>query len=1067
MKKLRRFIGVFILATLATAAFGQGMTTAGMNGRIIDDQNESLIGATVMAVHVPSGSQYATISDADGYFRIPNMGVGGPYTITVSYVGYENFVRENINLSLGQTFRLDAVMSQTAIALGEVVVVGYRFAYDLFDGNVTGTETVVDEEKINTMPSVARDLSDFTRLTPQASITSRGGINIAGASSRYNSFFIDGAINNDVFGLADNGTNGGQIGISPFSVDAIQQLQVVIAPYDVRHGGFSGGGINAVTRMGSNQVEGSAYMFMRNESLAGKTPTDDEAVERKKLDDFSANTYGFRVGGPLIKNKLFFFVNAEIQRNETPRPFDFNQYNGNATVADLDDLVSKLNGYGYDPGGYGDVISTLKSEKILVRLDYNLSDKHKLMIRNQYSKGASVSPSRSSSSGINFSNAGIDFPSLTNSTALELKSNLGSSYSNKLILGFTIVRDNRNPMGGNFPYVIIDDGAGDISLGSEQYSTANELNQNILTLTDNFQIYKGKHTFTLGTHNEYYDMYNVFLAQNFGVYEYSSLAGFMANAPADDYTVAYSVVDNITGDGTAAAADFTALQLGLYAQDEFQVSDQFKLTYGVRVDVPLFIEKLTENPDFNNTTIPLIEAAGNDMGGAISGQMPSAQFMLSPRVGFNWDVNGDKTTQLRGGIGVFTSRIPFVWPGASYNNNGLMVGKAYASNVLFRSDWDNQYRSTDFNPTATDVPSGDMNLFVKDFKYPQVFRTSLAVDQKLPWGMIGTIEGMFTKTLNNVDYINANIKPSIKNATGADDRPLYNRYDKVDPAYGYIMVGDNTNKGYTYNLTVQLQKPFDNGFTASLAYTYGRATAVNDGTSSQNSSQWRYMENASGRNNVGLTTSDFDLGSRILGYVSYSFEYLDHARTTISLFYNGQSGKPFSYLINNGNRMTYEDSRDMDLMFIPATSSDIVFRDVATAAQQWKDLDEFIEQDPYLSKHRGEYAERNGARLPFENMIDLKIAQDIFTGVGGRDHTLQITLDVFNLANLINPDWGRMYYANYYDNIRLVRFERFTPGTTIPEFSFTRPNNDKPWDIDDGGIRSSRWQAQLGIRYTF
>ncbi len=1064
---LKNLIWMFALTLLASSAFGQGMTTAGMNGQITDESGETLIGATVIAVHIPTGSQFASISDADGYWRIPNMSAGGPYTITISYVGYENFKQEGISLSLGQTFKLDASMSQTAVDIAEVLVVGSRFQYDLFDGNVTGTETVIQEEQINTIPSVSRDLSDFTKLTPQASITSQGGINIAGSNSRYNSFFIDGAMNNDVFGLADNGTNGGQIGISPFSVDAIEQFQVVIAPYDVRHGGFTGGGINAVTRMGSNQVEGSAYYFMRSDGLAGKTPVNDESLERKKLDKFNANTYGFRVGTPIVKNKLFLFVNAELQREETPRPFDFASYEGDASTQDLADLVTKLNGYGYDPGGYGDQISSLKSDKVLIRLDWNISDKHKVMIRNQYTKGVSMSPSRSASDNLIFGNSGIDFPSLTNALAAELKSNISNTMSNKLTVGYTAVRDNRNPMGSNFPRVYVSDGGGDINFGSEEYSTANELNQDIFTLTDNLQIYKGKHTITVGTHNELYKMYNVFIRQNFGTYYYDSLSGFMNDVLATDYYRSYSAVDDITGDGTKAAAEFTAMQLGFYAQDEFQVSNEFKLTYGVRIDIPMFLTTLNTDQSFNDNTIPLIEAEGYNMDGAKAGQMPSAQIMFSPRVGFNWDVLGDKSLQLRGGVGIFTSRIPFVWPGASYNNNGLTLGNVSASDVAFIPQWDQQYDKQDLQPGTPDVPSGDMNLFVKNFKYPQVFRTSLALDKKLPWGMIGTLEGMFTKTLNNVSYMNYNIKPSSTSLTGTpDDRPIYDRYDRVDGTYGYMMVGDNTNKGYTYNLTVQLQKPFVRGFAGSLAYTYGAATSVFDGTSSQNSSQWRYMANSRGRNYVGLTRSDFDMGHRVVGFLSYRVQYLGHASTTFSLFYNGQSGRPFSYVYNN-YRLTDQDSKDMDLIYIPAQQSDIIFADAATANQQWQDLDEFIKGDKYLNANRGKYSERNGPRLPFENIIDFKIAQDIFTDIGDKRNTLQITLDIFNLGNLINKDWGRMYYATYYDKSRLIEFEDFQADGTTPTFSFDRPKNDEPYDIDDGGIRSSRWQAQLGFRYIF
>jgi len=1067
---LKNLLWMFILALIATSSFGQGMTTSGMNGQITDKSGETLIGATIIAVHTPTGSQFASISDADGYWRIPNMTSGGPYNITISYVGYENFKQEGIYLSLGQTFQLNANMSQWAVDIAEVLVVGSRFQYDLFDGNVTGTETVIDEEKINTIPSVSRDLSDFTKMTPQASITSDGGINIAGSNSRYNSFFIDGAMNNDVFGLADNGTNGGQIGISPFSVDAIEQFQVVIAPYDVRHGGFAGGGINAVTRMGSNQVQGSAYYFMRSEGLAGETPTDDDAIEKRKLDKFNANTFGFRVGGPIIKNKLFFFVNAELQREETPRPFDFATYEGDATAADLDALVTKLNGYGYDPGSYGDQISSLKSDKILLRLDWNLSDKHKLMIRNQYTKGVSLSPSHSSTDYLIFGNSGIDFPSLTNALAAELKSNISNTMSNKLTVGYTAVRDNRNPIGTNFPRVYVSDGGGDINFGSEEYSTANELNQDIFTLTDNLQIYKGKHTITVGTHNEFYKIYNVFIRQNFGTYRFNSLADFMNNetVASDDYDRSYSAVDNITGDGTKAAADFSALQLGFYGQDEFQVSNQFKLTFGVRLDIPMFLTELNTDQDFNNTTIPLIEAEGWNMDGAKAGQMPSAQIMVSPRVGFNWDILGDKSLQLRGGIGIFTSRIPFVWPGASYNNNGLTLGNVGAGGVLFRPQWDQQYTKQELEPGTPDTPSGDMNLFVKNFKYPQVFRTSLAIDKKLPWGLVGTFEGMFTKTMNNVSYRNYNIKPASSRLTGTpDDRPVYNRRDETDDTYGYIMIGDNTSEGYTYNLTLQLQKAFDRGFSGNLAYTYGAATAVFDGTSSQNSSQWRYMENVTGRNYVGRTISDFDMGSRVLAYLSYRIEYLNHAATTISLFYNGQSGKRFSYLYKDGNRMTNENSKDMDLIFIPAQQSDIVFADAATADQQWADLDAYIKQDKYLNENRGKYAERNGSRLPWENLIDLKIAQDIFTDIGSRRNTLQITFDIYNLGNMINSDWGRINYANYYENIRLIDFEGFQADGTTPTFEFNRPKNDAPWNVDDSGIRSSRWQAQLGFRYIF
>lgn len=1073
---MKKFTLLFLFASLISSlAFSQGSTTSGINGQVMSAaENSTLPGATVIAEHKETGFQYATITDDQGYFRLPNMNVGGPYKLTISFVGFNTFEQDNIFLTLGQTLKINVNLIEDITTLSEIAIVADRYDNDIFDGNRTGAETVVDNEAINTLPTVARDLSDFTRMTPMASVTSQGGINIAGMNSRYNSIFIDGAVNNDVFGLADNGSNGGQIGISPISIDAIEQFQVVVAPFDVRHGGFAGGGINAVTKSGTNKFKGTGYYLLRNENMAGKTPTNNEDIDREKLDPFTAKTTGLSLGGPIIENKLFFFVNAEVQNNETPQPFDFASYNGESSQADIDALVAKLNGMGYNPGGYLNTTEQLKGQKFLARFDYNISSKHKLMFRHHYTKGESTSPARSSSSGINFANGGIYFPSTTNSTAIELKSYLSDNYSNKLLIGYTSVVDDRDPMGSDFPKVYIRDGSGDIYFGSEEYSTANELTQKIFTITDDFQIYKGKHTFTIGTHNEFYDIYNLFIRQNYGVYYYDSLSQFMNDIPATDYARSYSVIDNVTGDGSKAAADFKFMQLGFYAQDEIEVSDRLKVTAGLRIDIPIFSEQPDEDTYFNTVTIDSIESYGYDMSGYKAGQMPSSQIMVAPRIGFNYDVTGNQTTQIRGGIGIFTSRIPFVWPGAAYNNNGLMVGNTYPSNVVFRPDYENQYRSTDFDPTATDVPSGDMNLFHKDFKFPQVLRTNIAVDQKLPWGMVGTFEFMYSKTLNNIHYYNYNIKPATENLTGGpDNRPIYNRYDEVDDTYGYIMVAENTNEGFTYNITAQLQKPFENGLAASLAYTFGRAKALNDGTSSQNSSQWRYMEQSSGRNYVDVTYSDFDLGSRIVGHISYKLDYLDHGSTTISLYYNGQSGKRFSYTYNN-YKLTNENSKDMDLIYIPATQADINLIDYTdgdgntiTAAQQWTDLDAFIEQDKYLSEHRGEYSERNGARLPFTNIWDLRIAQDFYVMAGDRKHTLQITFDVFNFTNMLNKDWGRIYYANYYDNIRLIKFEGFEADETTPTFTFQRPKNDEPWDIDDSGINSSRWQAQLGVRYIF
>lgn len=1079
-KSLLRLVLSMALIFSVQAIFAQGSTTSAINGRIFGAGSESLPGATVVAIDVPTGSQYGTVTDLDGYFRLPNMNVGGPYKVTISFVGYEPFVKDGIYLQLGQTLKLDVNLSEQATAIKGVEIVAQQ--NDVFDGNRTGAETAISLQTIQSLPSVGRNLSDFTRLTPQAKVTQLGGVEIAGSNNRYNSIYIDGAVNNDVFGLTNQGTNGGQTGISPFSVDIIDQISIQIAPYDIKLGGFAGAGINAVTRKGTNEFSGSAYFVLRNEGMAGKTPTDDDEVERKKLNDFSSTTYGFRLGGPIIENKLFFFMNAEIQKDETPQPFDFATYNGEVTADQLTQLSNKLVGYGYDPGAYTDVIRSLEGTKLFGRIDWNINKVHKLMVRHQYTKGISTSPSNSSTTNLRFANSGVYFPSTTNTTAIELKSNISSDMSNSLIIGITSVKDDRDPIGGNFPYVRIKDGNSNIYFGSEEFSTGNELNQNIYTLTDNFELYRGKHTFTFGTHNELYDMYNLFIRQNFGSYQFNSISDFLSDAPAYQFDRTFSAVDNITGDGSQAAAVFKALQLGFYAQDEIQVNDKLKVTAGLRFDIPMFLDTPRENKDFNDNVIPILEENGWDTEGAKTGQMPDVAIMINPRAGFNYDVKGDKTLQIRGGAGLFTSRIPYVWPGASFQNNAVMTGgmrvtAAGSPELIFNPDWNSQ---PSIPPTQ---PSGQVDIFAKEFKFPKVFRTSLAVDKKLPWGLVATVEAIYTKTLNNVLYYNLRYEKT-GNLTGSgDDRPIWSRIDLgKDPvtdknrAYTDIILGTNTSEGSSYNITAQLQKTFENGFAGSLAYTYGATTSMNDGVSSQNSSQWR-VPNVRGKNDIDLATSDFSPGHRIVGYASYKLEYLDHLATSISLFYTGQSGDLYSYGYADGSsKYLGEDNQSLELIYVPKNQDDINLIDkvdangnvTLSAAQQWADLDAFINGDDYLSERRGQYAERNSSRVPFMNIFDFRIAQDFYMQAGGKRNTLQVALDIFNIGNMLNKDWGRIYYASgaYYNNYPLIKMEGFEADNTTPKYSFTKPKGEV-WAIDDSGILSSRWQGQITLRYIF
>ncbi|MEO1055115.1 MAG: carboxypeptidase regulatory-like domain-containing protein [Bacteroidota bacterium] len=1074
------------------SAFGQGVTTAGMSGKVKDIKGEALPGATIIAVHTPSGTQYGNVTDVEGFFRIPNMRVGGPYKVTVSFVGYESFERENVYLTLGQTFRLPVVLSESAIELEGVEIVADR--NDLFNGSNTGASTVIDNRKVNTLPTVGRDLSDFTRLTPQAFIDNSDddgpSLSVAGQNNRYNAIFIDGAVNNDVFGLAAQGTNGGQTGVSPISIDAIEQLSVAVAPYDVTLGGFTGGGVNAVTRSGTNNFEGSAYYFVRNETLAGQTP---EALTNNPSDlpEFSAETYGFRIGGPIIKDKLFFFVNTEIQRNETPQPFDQSLYAGNSAAtfdATVNSIVSFLqDNFGYEPGGFTNNVSSLQSEKVIAKFDYNINQNHKISLRHSYVSAENTDGFASNATNINFGNNSEVFPSETNSTALEISSNFGNTMSNKLILGYTTVRDDRGFAGDPFPNVRVRDGDGNFRFGSEAFSTANVLEQDVFTITNNFSLYKGQHTITVGTHNEFYTFRNLFIGRNFGTYDYNSVEDFLNQANPREFRRSFSLVDEVVGDASGAAAEFDAFQIGFYIQDEWQVNDKLKLTGGLRFDIPVISTDPRFADDVFTTTIPSVSTF-YDLNGATPGEVPDAQLYFAPRFGFNYDVKGDQSTQIRGGLGIFTGRVPFVWAGGPFNNNGTNVGEIRLRNdQAVLTNGDPIPLRPGLNPiTAVDVgvdpneqiPSGRLELFDNDYRYPQVFRTSIAVDKKLPGGLIGTLEGIYTKKINDINHRNVNINPlgDFTLQGGADDRTVQ-AGSRIDPRYTDIILVENTNKGYAYNFTAQLQKPFDNGFTASVAWTFGESFTINDGTSSQLASNWGRVEHAgSGLNNLQLSRSDFDPAHRIVGFVSYQKEYANHFGTTVSLFANAQSGRAYSYVIGESDFVFDPGSRENALVYVPRSFDDINLVDVTdgdgnvtlSAVEQYLALSQFIDSDPYLRDRRGEYVDRNGARTPFEFTMDLRILQDFYLDVNGNRNTLQISLDIFNFTNWLNSEWGQVRSPG--GNVALYEIANSIDADTAPEynyFGFDDVDDLNDTFVRDSGINSARWQMQFGLRYIF
>lgn len=1054
-----------------TGAFAQGVTTASITGKVTTSNGEALSDASVVAIHVPSGTRYGTSTRADGAFTIPNTRVGGPYTITASFIGYVDKKIENVFLSLGQPFNASFDLSESATELEGVEIVAQRA--DVFNSDRTGSQTTIGKERVETMPTISRSFNDFTRLTPLADVKG-SSISIGGMNNRFNQVTIDGVVSNDVFGLTNSGTNGGQTGTSPISLDAIQEFQVVLAPYDVRLGGFAGGGISAITRSGTNEISGSVYHYFRNQDLAGKTPTDDPAVKRVKYNDFTERQSGLRIGGPIIKDKLFYFLNLEVTEAVTPLGFQPGTSASEITAAEAQRVDTKLRSLGYDPGSWRDQEETNKSEKIFARLDWNISDKHTLTVRHSYTKGEAVQLSRAQRT-LTFSNGAILRQSPTHSSALELNSRFSNTVSNNLLIGYTNLREPRTAPGAPFPNGSINiENRATINFGTEAFSTVNQLNQDVLTLTDNLTLYKGKHTITIGTHNEYYKIYNAFIGENYGVYQFSSIDNFEAGL-ASRFAHQYSITNN-----PKEGAAFSAMQLGLYGQDEFQVSENLKVTGGIRLDVPFYLDNPLTNDDFNNSTLAQQYGVKND-------KLPDPAFMISPRIGFNWDVKGDQSMQLRGGTGVFTSRFPFVWMSGAFTQSGVLqnINQAGSNNgaatIPFNPDPFNQPKSV-----GGQGPGGRMTVVDPNFKLPQIFRTNIGFDKKLPFGLIGTVEAMYSKNLQSFRFRQINLlEPTETLEGGGDNRPLWpnaTNDKRILQNYSEVIYIDNISKGYAYSGTIQIQKPFDKGLYGSVAYSYTRSKDVYPGTSSQNHSNWRPLPTVTGINDASVANSPYNTGSRIVASISYRKEYLKHLATTVSLFYAGQSGVPFSYVYNGDlNREDISGGQNNDLIYIPKDATDpneIQFEEgymrngvAISAAQQAQEFEDFIESQKYLRERRGQYAERNGARAPFTHQFDLKIVQDIFTNIGTKKNTLQLSVDIFNFGNMLNKKWGRQYAwsGSYFDNtfqtLRLTN--QAALSTAQPVFSFNPVRNNEPWTISDSPIGGSRWVAQIGIRYIF
>ncbi len=1091
-------IAVFLLAVLFVfpLSLSAQETNSSISGFVKTGKGEALVGATVTATHVPTGTVYRTATRTGGRYNLINLKPGGPYTIVVSFVGFNDETLNDINLTLGETSTQEFSLAEKSSTLTEVVVAGRSRP----TSGKGGTETSIGRDKMANLPSVGRGLNDFLKFTPQAKVTGDGGVAFAGQNNRYNSFFIDGANNTDIFGLAASGTNGGQAGVAPISIDAIDQIQVILSPYDAQYGNFTGGAVNAITKSGTNQIQGSAWFYFRNENLTGKSPVATAkpgfpgVVERTKAAGFQNKMYGFRVGGPIIKNKLFYFFLAEWQRDQRPQPFNFDEYRGGSNQATIDNIANRLRTvYGYEPGGYIDNPEQVNRESVNAKIDWNINEKNRFAFSYRYNKGLRYNTTSSGPTSITFYNAGYLFPNRTHSFSGELKSNFSGNSDNRLLVTVTDELDDRGPLGQDFPRVIIFDGAGSINAGTENFSAANLLKARNISIFDAFKFYRDRHTFTVGTDNEFNDVLNTFIRDNYGTYTFNNANDFLNNATPRRFQRSFSILDNTTGDNTKASAQFKTVRVGFFFTDEIKVNDNLTFVLGLRADRTELLTKPATDPFFNDTAIAKISQY-YDLKGARTGQVMDPKWLVSPRIGFTYRLRDEGVT-IRGGMGIFAGRIPLVWPGGAYNNTGVSIGgvdlNPPAAGFTFNPDPFNQPNAEELGVNIANA-RGQVDLVAKDFKLPTVFRSSLGVDKRFGDGWTFTTEMLFTKNIWEIQYENVNIMPPIGKALAPDARSVYSTgtgptriplrpNSTINPYPGNVFLLSNNHgrRGFSYSLTFTLDKAFRNGFAFNLNYTYGESVALNEGTSSQNNSQWRFIETVNGRNSMELSRSDFALGHRINGYISKQFEYANKKMvTSITFTYNGQSGNPISYVYRNSpvNDDVFTTNASNDLIYIPTAaelSSSIFLTNtvngVTYSAQQQKDhLNAYIDGDKYLRNNRGRMAERNGSRLPFTHIIDMKLEQKFRLKVGDRRYELALSYEVYNFTNMLNKDWGRTWFLTN-DNFPLIQFAGYVSASNLtPQYRFT-PFTGDPWAVSTSlspGL-SARWLSQLGARITF
>ncbi len=1109
LSKVAFILTLVIFATVST--FAQ-VTSSSISGLVADDKNEGLPGATVIAIHTPSGTRYGTVTGSNGRYNLPNVKVGGPYSVKVTFIGFEERAKSDIFTNLGTASNVNFVMLETGKALDEVVVKSAK--NNIMSSERTGAASNFNKDAIQNMPTINRTLNSITKYNAYGN-----GNSFAGQDSRFNNITIDGSVFNNGFGLGQDASAGGRTGTSAISIDAIEQVQVNVAPFDVRQSGFAGAGINAVTRSGTNQVQGSVYGFQKGDNLIGK-----KAMGVKiPATVFDESSYGFRIGAPIIKNKLFIFANAEVLKRSAPAlDWQLNRNDpaqvGNisrTTLADMEDLSKFMKEkFNYDLGALDGFNNDITSTKFLTRLDYNINDKNKLSVRYSYHESASDNLISGSNSGnlagfgnrtnsnqaISPKSTGYGIQDNTRSIAVELNSNFKNKFSNTFLATYNKQIEDRNYT-SIFPTIEIQKaGATYTTIGMDPFTPNNRLDYGTFNLTNNLTYFAGKHTFTFGAALEHFKSNNLFFFSSNGVWVFDGIDNF--KKAANEYLANPTVVPGTTKSATPIVrfnyryslnetGEAPWQRLGVntnsaYAQDEFQATKNLKITAGIRMDI---ISVKSLSGDYYNPVADTLKFRNADSAlvRVNTAQLPKSKANFSPRIGFNWDVKGDRSLQVRGGSGLFLSRMPYVLISNQLGTNGVNIAGLRIDQTTSNSPTLNYPFTLDpsvYRPTNTNIGnlSGyPINISDPNLKFPQVWKSNLAIDYKFKGGIVATVEGIYNDNVNALYYQDVNLKEATNKFKGVDTRDLYPTARALNSKVTNVFMLTNTSKGYSYTLTTKLEKQMDaNGVGGMIGYTYGMAKDLSSVASTVNAN----TPSIRGINYLDLSYADNYVPHRIVGYVNKKFNYLNgKASTMITLAGTSNSGYRTSYTYNNQDFNL--DGQNNDLIFVPQfannltfTSFNVIYTDPTTktsktktfsAAEQANAYDVYLDNNPYLSTRRGKYAERNGGFAPWFTRLDLAVEQDFSVKAGKNNNTLRFRVDVQNLGNLLNNEWG----VGYLNNGNPIARDATLPATGIPTYRLRTINDAKgePQLIKDSFTRAINfdnvYQIQLGVRYIF